>query len=76
MQWEYTSFRVETSGWFAPDMDDADLNRRLAGHGTTGWELVSVVPVLQNGYTHACVFILKRPRREHPASEPFPGIVE
>ena len=71
MLWEYTTFDVETTGVFRPDVDDAEVVRLLNQYGVIGWELVSVVPVLSNGNTHRCVFVLKRPRQQQP---PIPAL--
>jgi hypothetical protein len=71
MLWEYTTFDVETKGVFRPDVDDAQVVRMVNRYGASGWELVSVVPVLTNGYTHRCVFVLKRPRQQQ---SPMPAL--
>ena len=67
MGWEYTTFGAEATGWLRPDVDDAEVHRRLNSLGATGWELVSVVPLVVNGYTSRCVFVLKHPT---PPREP------
>jgi hypothetical protein len=49
-----------------PDVDDTEVTRMLNRYAAAGWELVSVLPVLRNGFTHRCLFVLKRPRQEAP----------
>lgn len=35
--------------------------RELDGLGSEGWELVSVVPMMQDGVLHEVTYVLKRP---------------
>lgn len=62
MNWEYATVRIDASGWMSSTVDDTEVTRRLNSFGAMGWELVSVVPVINNGYTSSCLFVLKRPR--------------
>jgi hypothetical protein len=64
MQWEYTTITALAQGLFQPDIPDAEIVATLNRYGASGWELVSVVPVLHNGYTSRCLFVLKRPRQQ------------
>ena len=74
MAWEYTTFDVDAKGVFRPDVDDALVVRMLNQYGASGWELVSVVPVLQGGWTHRCVFVLKRPRQQDAPPTAWPVV--
>lgn len=62
-RWEYTSVRIEVTGWIGPKIDTQAIDAELNRHGDAGWELVSAFDVNRSdGGTAAIVALFKRPR--------------
>lgn len=60
-KWEYTSFKVRTSGFGGGILDIEKFNADLNELGEKGWELVSCISTnMGHGATRDVVAVLKR----------------
>ena len=64
IHWEYTTIKLDASGWFiGGHLDQPDFEQRLNSLGRDGWELVSVFDTNRaDGMTRHVVAVLKRPK--------------
>jgi hypothetical protein len=60
-QWEYKW--ISDSAENVTDMEKELTFRSISHYGRAGWELVSVLPIIQDGTTVEVYFILKRQRQ-------------
>ena len=62
-RWEYTSVRIEVTGWIGPKIEPQAIDAELNRYGDAGWELVSAFDMNRSdGATAAIVALFKRPR--------------
>ena len=60
-KWEYTSFKVGTSGFSGGILDVENFNDELNEFGEQGWELVSCISTnMGHGATRDVVAVFKR----------------
>lgn len=61
-KWEYRTVKLEAEGWFDRQVNFELLDSKLNGIGEEGWELVSVIYVINSGsFTNCVIAFLKRP---------------
>lgn len=67
MEWEYRSFTREcrrAKEGDVPTVDHKRIDLELNALGTEGWELVSVVPIVEEGLVDSMTYFLRRERDE------------
>jgi Domain of unknown function (DUF4177) len=64
MEWEYRTLTLDCGRSHKHDVHviDETHDKKLNQFGSDGWELVSVVPVLQDDLLTAATYVFKRPR--------------
>ena len=64
MAWEYTSLKIDATGFFGGKLDTAKFDEALNKYGSADWELVNVFDTnMTEGATRHVIAVFKRPAR-------------